>query len=387
MDDQVEDERDEDGIFNLENFDAPIKEWVAQERPRAEIKRRFCNFLETFVDANQNAVHLETINQMCSSNGQSLEISYQHLSQAAAILAIWLADHPKDMLQIYDEAAMQTVLKQFPAYDNIHPEIHVRVKDLPIADSLRDLRQQDLNALIKVSGVVTRRTSVFPQLRMVKFTCQSCNAIIGPFKQSDKDEIHISNCPECNSRGPFLHNSEHTIYRNYQKVTLQETPGTVPAGRVPRYKDVVLLADLVDLARPGEEIEVTGVYMNTFEVGLNLKQGQSVSVPHIFRARVLLCVLWFGSGILACQPFKDMPACVCALIVFSCPHIPSSRSVLKNMPTFTCAPICFPFFFCRVPCLLDHHRGEPHSKEGGLVPQLPDNRRRQAPDPPARSRP
>ncbi len=56
-------------------------------------------------------------------------------------------------------------------------------------------------------------------------------------------------------------------------MTLQETPGTVPAGRVPRYKDVVLLADLVDMARPGEEIEVTGIYMNTFEVGLNLKQG------------------------------------------------------------------------------------------------------------------
>ncbi len=76
-----EDDGDEEGIFNLENFDAPIKEWVAQDRPRAEIKRRFCNFLENFVDAHNNAVHLETINQMCASNGQSLEISYQHLSQ------------------------------------------------------------------------------------------------------------------------------------------------------------------------------------------------------------------------------------------------------------------------------------------------------------------
>jgi len=31
---------------------------------------------------------------------------------------------------------------------------------------------------------------------------------------------------------------------------------------VPRYKDVILLGDLIDVARPGEEIDVTGVYLN-----------------------------------------------------------------------------------------------------------------------------
>ena len=27
-----------------------------------------------------------------------------------------------------------------------------------------------------------------------------------------------------------------TVYRNYQKITLQESPGSVPAGRIPRSK-------------------------------------------------------------------------------------------------------------------------------------------------------
>lgn len=35
-------------------------------------------------------------------------------------------------------------------------------------------------------------------------------------------------------------------------VNEQESPGSVPPGRVPRYKDVILLADLIDRARPGE---------------------------------------------------------------------------------------------------------------------------------------
>lgn len=48
------------------------------------------------------------------------------------------------------------------------------------------------------------------------------------------------------------------MYRNYQKITLQEAPGSVPAGRLPRSKEVILLHDLVDSVRPGEEVIVTG---------------------------------------------------------------------------------------------------------------------------------
>ena len=39
--------------------------------------------------------------------------------------------------------------------------------------------------------------------------------------------------------------------------------GSVPPGRVPRHKNIVLLADLVDVARPGEEVEVTGIYIHS----------------------------------------------------------------------------------------------------------------------------
>jgi DNA replication licensing factor MCM2 len=60
-------------------------------------------------------------------------------------------------------------------------------------------------------------------------------------------------------------NSEKTIYRNFQKISLQETPGSVPPGRVPRQKEVILVADLIDKAKPGEEIEVIGIYQNSQE--------------------------------------------------------------------------------------------------------------------------
>jgi len=45
-----------------------------------------------------------------------------------------------------------------------------------------------------------------------------------------------------------------TLYKNYQRITIQESPGKVPPGRLPRSKDAVLLDDLVDTCKPGDEI-------------------------------------------------------------------------------------------------------------------------------------
>lgn len=63
-----------------------------------------------------------------------------------------------------------------------------------------------------------------------------------PYHQSTgMSDVKPNACSECQSKGPFSINQEQTVYRNYQKMTLQETPGTVPPGRLPRYKDVILL--------------------------------------------------------------------------------------------------------------------------------------------------
>ena len=56
-------------------------------------------------------------------------------------------------------------------------------------------------------------------------------------------------------------------------MTIQETPGSVPPGRVPRQKEIYLVNDLVDSARPGDEVEITGTYINRFEYFNNIKHG------------------------------------------------------------------------------------------------------------------
>ncbi|EPE06658.1 dna replication licensing factor mcm2 [Ophiostoma piceae UAMH 11346] len=249
---------------------ASLTEWVSQPAVQRTIKREFKSFLTEYMDESGSSVRIRTLGEI---NAESLEVSYDHLSSAKAILAYFLANAPTEMLKLFDDVAMDVVLLHYPDYERIHSEIHVRIFDLPVHYTLRQLRQSHLNCLVRVSGVVTRRSGVFPQLKYVKFDCSKCGVTLGPFQQEANVEVKINYCQSCQSRGPFTLNSEKTVYRNYQKLTLQESPGTVPAGRLPRHREVILLWDLIDKAKPGEEIEVTGIYRNNFDAQLNNRNG------------------------------------------------------------------------------------------------------------------
>ena len=250
-----------------------LTDWVALPAVYRSIFREFKSFLTEYIDDNGTSVYGARIRTLGEVNAESLEVSYDHLSASKAILAYFLANAPAEVLKIFDQVAMDVTLLHYPDYERIHSEIHVRISDLPVHYTLRQLRQTHLNCLVRVTGVVTRRTGVFPQLKYVRFDCTKCGVTLGPFQQESNVEVKISYCQNCQSRGPFTLNSEKTIYRNYQKLTLQESPGTVPAGRLPRHREVILLWDLIDSAKPGEEIEITGIYRNSYSAQLNNKNG------------------------------------------------------------------------------------------------------------------
>jgi DNA replication licensing factor MCM2 len=252
---------------------ANLTEWVSQPPVQRTIKREFKAFLTSYIDPFGSSVYGNRIRALGEINAETLEVSYEHLSESKAILAYFLANAPAEVLKLFDEVAMDVVLLHYPDYERIHSDIHVRIFDLPVHYALRQLRQSHLNCLVRVSGVVTRRSGVFPQLQYVKFDCTKCGVTLGPFQQESNVEVKITYCQSCQSRGPFTLNSEKTVYRNYQKLTLQESPGTVPAGRLPRTREVILLWDLIDKAKPGEEIEVTGIYRNNYDTQLNNRNG------------------------------------------------------------------------------------------------------------------
>lgn len=114
-------------------------------------------------------------------------------------------------------------------------------------------------------------------------SCNKTSHSSGPDgSQRDVADAHSpTSCPDCDSEGPFKLNASRSRYRNYQRVNLQERPGSVPPGRVPRTKEVVLLDDLVDIARPGEEVEVTGIFCHSYDYYLTQRSGFPVFQTYV----------------------------------------------------------------------------------------------------------
>ncbi|KAL6350208.1 hypothetical protein AAG906_004151 [Vitis piasezkii] len=275
-DEPYEDDDDDDGEFEMYRVQGTLREWVTRDEVRRFIAKKFKEFILTYVNPKNehgDFEYVRLINEMVSANKCSLEIDYKQFIYIHPNIAIWLADAPQSVLEVMEDVAKNVVFDLHPNYKNIHQKIYVRITNLPVYDQIRNIRQIHLNTMIRIGGVVTRRSGVFPQLQQVKYDCNKCGMILGPFFQNSYSEVKVGSCPECQSKGPFTVNIEQTIYRNYQKLTLQESPGIVPAGRLPRYKEVILLNDLIDCARPGEEIEVTGIYTNNFDLSLNTKNG------------------------------------------------------------------------------------------------------------------
>ncbi|TYJ16721.1 hypothetical protein E1A91_A09G002600v1 [Gossypium mustelinum] len=271
-----EDDDDDQAEFEMYRVQGTLREWVTRDEVRRFIFKKFRDFLLTYVNPKNGHGDIEyvrLVNEIVSANKCSLEIDYKQFISVHPNIAIWLADAPQSVLEVMEDVAQRVVFDLHPNYKNIHQKIYVRITNLPIYDQIRDIRQIHLNTMVRIGGVVTRRSGVFPQLQQVKYDCNKCGSILGPFFQNSYSEVKVGSCPECQSKGPFTVNVEQTVYRNYQKLTLQESPGTVPAGRLPRYKEVILLNDLIDCARPGEEIEVTGIYTNNFDMSLNTKNG------------------------------------------------------------------------------------------------------------------
>lgn len=132
-----------------------------------------------------------------------------------------------------------------------------------------------MNRLVVVEGVCMRRSDVFPRLSVVYYECTRCHCNSnGPYDQRDQS-IHKMKkvCEQCQSKGPFVVAREKTIFQNYQKVVVQELTSAVPPGHIPRYKVVVLLGDLVDKVRPGDDVIITGILEARQDYLSNAKTG------------------------------------------------------------------------------------------------------------------
>uniref|UniRef100_A0A0K0FNC3 DNA replication licensing factor MCM2 n=1 Tax=Strongyloides venezuelensis TaxID=75913 RepID=A0A0K0FNC3_STRVS len=240
-----------------------------------EIKYRFTQFLRFFTDNEGYSKYLDAIKTMVAENKTSIRVSFDDLEsdKGELIIAYYLPEAPNVLLPLLNEALTDYIAQNYSYFAKEGRRFEVRFDDMTIFEDLRTLRQHHLNTLLKTTGIVTITTGILPRLAVVKYNCKYCSFVVGPFVQRTDEEVKPKRCPSCQTTGPFEINTEETVYQNYQRITIQESPSDVDAGRLPRSKDVVLTGDLCDTCKPGDEVIVHGVYTNNYDGSMNAKHG------------------------------------------------------------------------------------------------------------------
>ena len=134
-----------------------------------------------------------------------------------------------------------------------------RIKNLRNKVSMRELKPKDINHLITIQGVVTKTSSIFPEMKDALFKCTSC----GNKAQCVIDRGKVQDpglCTQCGLKNVFelIHNL--CVFTDKQYVRLQELPENIPDGTTPTEVTLILYDDMVDLVRPGDKIEVVGIF-------------------------------------------------------------------------------------------------------------------------------
>ena len=87
----------------------------------------------------------------------------------------------------------------------------------------------------------------------------------------------------------------YCTYRDHQTISIQEMPERAPAGQLPRGVDVIMDDDLVDSVKPGDRIQLVGIYRSLGN--RNAGQGSATFRTLILANHVILLSSKSGGGI------------------------------------------------------------------------------------------
>ncbi|CAB4252107.1 similar to Saccharomyces cerevisiae YEL032W MCM3 Protein involved in DNA replication [Maudiozyma barnettii] len=141
--------------------------------------------------------------------------------------------------------------------------------------SPRTLNSQFLNKLISVEGIVTKTSLVRPKLiRSVHYAEKTARFHYREY--TDATTSLTTKIPT-----PAIYPTEDTdgnkltteygysTYMDHQRITVQEMPEMAPAGQLPRSIDIILDDDLVDRTKPGDRVNVVGVFVSLGAGGMS----------------------------------------------------------------------------------------------------------------------
>lgn len=236
---------------------------------------RVKDFLIRFKDKTGSYKYVEQIDEMMPKSAKYIIVDYNDLVVEPEIEIIFTTD-PDRILNAFSRAIKEALQTRFPDYaEKIKDEVRVRLVNYPLQRSLRQINAETIGNIASVSGMVVRASEVKPLAKELVFVCPDDHQTkVIQLKGMDVKIPIVCDNPSCKHRD-FELKPEASKFIDFQILRLQELPEDLPPGQLPHYIDVTIRQDLVDNARPGDRIILTGIVRVEQESIAGITRGHS----------------------------------------------------------------------------------------------------------------
>ena len=232
-------------------------------------------FLIRFKDPDGNYKYVEQIDAMMPKNSKYILVDYNDLVVEPELVQIF-TDDPDKIFAAFSRAIKEALQTRFPDYaEKIKDEVRARLVNYPLQRSLRQINSETIGYITSVSGMVVRASEVKPLAKELIFVCPDEHPTkVIQLKGMDVKVPVVCDNPNCKHRD-FELKPEASKFIDFQIIRLQELPEDLPPGQLPHYVDVTIRQDLVDNARPGDRIILTGIVRIEQESVSGVQRGHS----------------------------------------------------------------------------------------------------------------
>ncbi len=230
----------------------------------------------THRDRDGTLSYVKQIDEMPSKNSTYAVIDYNDLVTEDSQMTRVFTDSADMALDAFAAAITEILGIKFPDYAKRHErDIRARIVNYPMHRSLRKINSEVIGKMTSVSGMVVRSSEVKPHAHEVTYVCPEGH----PNKVVLLKGMSISpppKCtfPKCDHRDLEVDEGQ-SRFVDFQMMRLQDLPEDIPPGGMPEYIDVNVKQDLVDNARPGDRIVLTGIVRIEQERVTGIPQGKS----------------------------------------------------------------------------------------------------------------
>ncbi|KAJ7139718.1 ATP dependent DNA helicase [Mycena epipterygia] len=249
------------------SFPAPDVE-EQQLTDRAHVFEDFLTL--DFDPPNQNIKYRQEILKLLRSDQTRLIVNIDDLRDYNREFANGLLKQPVDYLPAFEKALL-TVIQRLPEADKY--DIDSKNYRIGFSGSFGDhhvsprtLHAAQLGKMISVEGIITRCSLVRPKMLKSVHYCQKTRffhtRVYRDATTSTSNEPPTTSVtPQTDDDGNILQTEYgFCVFQDHQRISMQEMPERAPAGQLPRSTDIIMDDDLVDKCKPGDRIQLVGVY-------------------------------------------------------------------------------------------------------------------------------